>query len=408
MKNNNSKFNNSIIRILKGKQYVSKRILKLHIEVVKGELPKIGNYVFLKEEIFFVHSYPIVSIKKQFFGEHYIVKIKLDGNDLIWKKHINKYIQDSGDQDVFCGISQEKYHNLDYSAKKLYVRSIVNLLDSNRIHKFIDSNLKPTIKLVNKEKNKERKGLTKIGGLPNLPKGETYPKDDNGQSCLFLSQIHISEIKKHFSSIKYWKGNGILYFFSTIDLENEDYPTFGKIIAKYFENPTNLNEKEVPNDIKKFGHFIEQNVDIIEEINIPNEEYILWKEKIMSVEERNIILYIIGILRELNLFLSDKLLGYPEPVQGCVYREAELIDKKLLWYGNKPYNNDDIVKTYESIRLDSEKWTLLYQFEADNYTKLSNYKGEFNFMTGAYYVLIKKEDLKQMNFNNTVTVLQTT
>lgn len=59
----------------------------------------------------------------------------------------------------------------------------------------------------------------KFEGLPIAPERFVFPKDNDKKSSLFIGQIYFGELKKFktFKTLSQIKGDGILYFFETIN-----------------------------------------------------------------------------------------------------------------------------------------------------------------------------------------------
>ena len=405
---NHSYLTHSILKIIDASFNRFREELQLTVEIVQGELPQAGDYIYLKEKTYSVHAYPIVSIKKPMFKRNYSVKIYFFSSEYLWKD-IQEYWRETGDKNVYCGISPDKYDSLNIATKKQYIQSMIDLLGAGRLKGFLKDNMDTALKLIRKRVDKNTTGLSKIGGLPDLPPDLEFPKDENGTSCLFAGQIHLAEFKEYFQPARAIDANGIIYFFASIDLDDEDYPAFGDLCVRYSDSTENLSKKELPEDLDSWGIFKEYDLYVVEEINLPSQDLTKLMLGEISEEENDTYDHIHCIMLELNHHYTGKLFGYPEPVQTCVFMEAELAEKKLLWYGKAPYKDEDVEAVFRKLAPEISQWKLLYQFNAYEFDKLSGYKKEFNrYNEGTYYVVIKQSDLNEKRFHKAVTIYQTT
>ena len=98
---------------------------------------------------------------------------------------------------------------------------------------------------------------------------------------------------------------------------------------------------------------------------------------------------------------TTKLLGHPELIQGEYWEECEGVAGKNIYYGSTPikYGNDNIKK---AIKKNAKDWTLLMQMSELEIGDYGLYFGD----CGKIYFNIRKEDLKNKNFDNIWLILQ--
>src|SRR5574343_133060 len=394
-------------KIIDGKHNPSKGKLVLTVDILKGQ-PKAGEYIYLKEQYFSVHFYEIEKINKPLLSKHYELTIKFKEPEWMWNDRIHKHIKEE-DNTAICGISVESFYNLTSPQKLDYIKNIAEFISPDRVGNFINDNLKFSTKFITKEKEGGI-GLTKFGGLPYCTSDIYFPKDANGKSALFICQMHLAEINQWFETTKEFKGTGVLYIFSSIKSEDE-YEAFNEVIILYSNSTDNLKELDLPDDLTNFGVFEEMDLMVVEEINLPPNETSLWQFEEMTNEERNRYWYIEAIINRINVFGGSKILGHPIQMQGCVLLEAELKSKSKGWYDPNGFDNDKYKELVKETEPNAIEWRHLFDIDPlDAYfRKLSSYDKEFNeYMDGRFYIMIRQQDLNEMNFKNIETIYQCT
>ena len=98
---------------------------------------------------------------------------------------------------------------------------------------------------------------------------------------------------------------------------------------------------------------------------------------------------------------TTKLLGHPEFIQGEYWEECEGVARKNIYYGSAPikYGSDEVKK---SIKENTKDWTLLMQMSELEIGDYGLYFGD----CGKIYFNIRKEDLKNKNFDDVWLILQ--
>ena len=98
---------------------------------------------------------------------------------------------------------------------------------------------------------------------------------------------------------------------------------------------------------------------------------------------------------------TTKLLGHPELIQGEYWEECEGVAGKNIYYGSAPikYGSDEVKK---SIKENAKDWILLMQMSELEIGDYGLYFGD----SGKIYFNIRKEDLKNKNFDNVWLILQ--
>ena len=392
------------VKILNGKHLSNKQTLELEVDILNGE-PGKGDFIFLKEHYYSAFPYEIQKVQKK--GNATLLTIAFPEQDWMWNDRILPHITDE-DPTALCGINLEALYSLSVEDKIAYFTGLISGSTSDRLKAYIESNATSAVKLIPKEFEGEE-GLSKLGGLPVAPEGFTFPVDENGQSMLFIGQVHIGELNQWFSTTRAFNGEGVLYFFSSVK-EEDDCSFMGNTRVLYTDDIDQVSEVALPDDLADYGTFPEQDLMVAETLHIPPGESTLWPEPEMTDEERDDYQYFESIVNLYNQLGDTQLLGHPNQIQGCVLLEAELMKQELLWYSpSRQWDQEQAAQTIKEIAPACRDWKLLFEFDSDSFTELSNFSEEFNeYMDGMFYLLIKTEDLEAMNFDKVLSIYQST
>ena len=284
----------------------------------------------------------------------------------------------------------------------------------------LDKNMLETSKrnaiLINYSEDENRKklpkGTSKIGGKPDLPKvfqwfyynGEDYKKIVENRPLSFLMQINCEEVHKY-DKESLLPEKGMLYFFYELFTMTWGFSPQDRGSAKVFYYDGEIEDLvpvDFPEDMEKDCIIPESKINFESMNDYPidfldyydpddSDEEMDRKEKEFEKE-----------LEELG-YKADttKLLGHPELIQGEYWEECEGVARNNIYYGSAPikYGNDDIKKT---IKENAKDWILLMQVSELEIGDYGLYFGD----CGKIYFNIRKEDLKNKNFDNVWLILQ--
>ena len=260
--------------------------------------------------------------------------------------------------------------------------------------------------------NSEIINKSKIGGKPYLPKDFVWPYYQE-LPLSFLAQINLEEVNS-FDKDKLLPSTGMLYFFYELETEEWGYELKNKGCAKvfYYEDPSNFELIDFPKDMKDYCQVPEFKVNFKSNISYPS------YENFEKLNENDVLLEKYETFEgydELNDNFFDnycdfyeeymdsleshtKLLGYPDVVQNAMEEECVEVtrdfDMEAVKASPKKYK--------EEIKKAAENWILLFQMdtvETDDYELMFGDSGHI-------YFWIKKEDLKNKNFDNIWLILQ--
>lgn len=284
----------------------------------------------------------------------------------------------------------------------------------------LDKNMLETSKrnaiLINysEDENREKlpKGTSKIGGKPDLPKdfqwfyykGEDYKKIVENRPLSFLMQINCEEVHKY-DKESLLPEKGMLYFFYELFTMTWGFSPQDRGSAKVFYYDGEIEDlvsTDFPEDMEKdciipeskinFESMNDYPIDFLDYYDVDDsDEEMERKEKEFEKE-----------LEELG-YKADttKLLGHPELIQGEYWEECEGVARKNIYYGSAPikYGSDEIKK---SIKENAKDWILLMQMSELEIGDYGLYFGD----SGKIYFNIRKEDLKNKNFDDVWLILQ--
>lgn len=264
------------------------------------------------------------------------------------------------------------------------------------------------------EENKEKlpKGSSKIGGKPDLPKdfqwfyfkGEDCKNRVENRPLSFLMQINCEEVHKY-DKESLLPEKGMLYFFYELLSMSWGFSPQDRGSAKVFYYDGEIEDlvsADFPKDMEKDCIIPESKIDFENMNDYPidffdyydpddSDEEMDRKEKEFAKE-----------LDELG-YKADttKLLGHPEFIQGDYWEECEGVSRKNIYYGSAPikYGSDEVKK---SIKENAKDWILLMQVSELAIGDYGLYFGD----SGKIYFNIRKEDLKNKNFDDVWLILQ--
>ena len=284
----------------------------------------------------------------------------------------------------------------------------------------LDKNMLETSKrnaiLINysEDENREKlpKGTSKIGGKPDLPKdfqwfyykGEDYKKIVENRPLSFLMQINCEEVHKY-DKESLLPEKGMLYFFYELFTMTWGFSPQDRGSAKVFYYDGEIEDLvpvDFPEDMEKDCIIPESKINFESMNDYPidfldyydpddSDEEMDRKEKEFEKE-----------LDELG-YKADttKLLGHPELIQGEYWEECEGAARKNIYYGSAPikYGSDEVKN---SIKENAKDWILLMQMSELEIGDYGLYFGD----SGKIYFNIRKEDLKNKNFDDVWLILQ--
>ena len=195
----------------------------------------------------------------------------------------------------------------------------------------------------------------------------------------------------------------MLYFFYELETEEWGYELKNKGCSKvlYFEDTSNFELIDFPKDMKGYCQVPEFKVTFKANISYPSyEDFDIihngGKEVADNYEDFQDAYFDIYNNHMESLDSYTKLLGYPDVIQSSMEEQCAAITKGFIGGIDSPK------KYREEAIKDSKNWILLFQMdtlESDDYELMFGDSGHI-------YFWIKKEDLKNKNFDNVWLILQ--
>lgn len=280
---------------------------------------------------------------------------------------------------------------------KKFVSEILDSLKKNEIT--ISTEFNNNSEIVNK---------SKIGGKPYLPKDFIWPYYQ-GLPLSFLAQINLEEVSS-LDKDKLLPDKGILYFFYELETQEWGYSPQDKGCAKvfYFENNSNFDLIDFPKDMEDYYKIPEFKINFKSNISLPSYEdffnLVEDKEELEDITENEFYDIYHSAYDELSkkylvpIEKYIKLLAYPDVIQNSMEEECEAVIRGFDMGGVESYPK----KYQKEIRNASKDWILLFQMDT---VETSDYELMFG-DSGHIYFWIKKEDLKNKNFEDIWLILQ--
>lgn len=235
-------------------------------------------------------------------------------------------------------------------------------------------------------------GESKIGGRPDLPKNQSWFREDNGKALSFLAQINFKD-STQYDSKGLLPQTGIAYFFYSAEQEAWGFDPKDKDKFKVFYSevvdPSELQRKDFPDDIPGYSRFASCKIEFSTSQGLPD-----WESH-----------ELIGLLtdEELDTYLElteeeliTKLLGHSNNIQGAMEEECQLVTNGLFC-GDPSGFNDQRAKT---LKEGARDWCLLFQI--DSIEEAGMMWGD----VGRLYFWIKTDDLKNKLFDKSWMILQ--
>ena len=380
--------------------------LKVHAKT-EGRFPRKFDGIFLRD-FSTDATHGVVEECEVLQDDSFILTIECGEEEIYWEDIVERLLEE-GTVDAFCGLSIEAFYDLSTNERREYLVKLIENISNDRVQNFAKTHLSLATKFRPID-NSEPTGFSKFGGLPDCPKDFIYPKNENGISQLFLFQLDLGELSNKLESTQQIGGQGFIYVFGALN-DSETYPEIQNLSIRFVSQNYDLHPVELPNDLKKIGTFPEMDLMLVDEWNLPPNETSLWEGAEMTRKEEEEYSYLVSILNSYNGLQGIRLLGHPDQIQGCVLLETVLKEQQQAWYNPNGFDQADFEKIIEELKPLTKDWQMFLELDADeNFIKnLPNFKGSFNeYIDGKYFLMIKKEALRILDFSNLQMIHQAT
>ncbi len=251
-------------------------------------------------------------------------------------------------------------------------------------------------------------GVSKFGGKPSLPAGFEWPyyegdafDEVKNRPLSFLAQINLEDVRE-LDAEHLLPEKGMLSFFYELETMTWGFDPIDNGSAKvyYFPEVSELRTTDIPEDMEEECIVPEFEISFEEHISLP--EYGQFQDEDLDPDwdEYNEGLEEAGYKYD-EWGDYSKLLGYPDVIQSPMESECEALSR-----GHRLGNQEDYEKITpeekEDINAKSSEWMLLFQMGT-----VSNDDYELMFGDcGHIYFWIRKQDLKERNFDKIWLILQ--
>ena len=286
-----------------------------------------------------------------------------------------------------------------------------NTLDTSKVEeikKELINTALNSISLEFEESGEYKKGATRFGGTPDVPKDFVWPyfetdtANDNEvkpRPLAFLAQFDLSEISK-LDTDELLPHSGTLAFFYEVASMRGGYERSDEGCARvyWFQQWEDLSKAEFPEDLPPEHRFPILGISAkSDKTYIDGEDYYLGRN-----DYRQTIEAFRTARKQLGTdYHRSCLLGYADVIQGNMTSDCELIARG--------YNSDEVwndvnfpADKLEKIEEGAKEWTLLFQLSS-----IDNKDFELKFgKCGKIYFYIRKEDLRLKHFDRVWLIQQ--
>ena len=277
-------------------------------------------------------------------------------------------------------------------------------MDLNKVFDAINKN---AIKLEFQVNNKEELpiGTSKFGGNPDVPidfewfyyVGEDFNGEKKKRPLSFLAQINCEEVKQY-DEDGLLPSKGMLYFFYELATMRWGFDPQDKGCAKvyYFDGDvTQLIRTNCPDSLEDEFKLPEIKIGFSKKYDLPDYEEFTELHDFGNWDEYDEAKVMKGYEQEETI---SKLLGYADLIQGGMLLECEQVTNGIYCGGIPEVAPEELKKMKDNC----VEWQLLFQMDTVTTNDFELMFGD----CGRIYYYIKKEDLKNCNFDDCWLILQ--
>jgi uncharacterized protein YwqG len=267
----------------------------------------------------------------------------------------------------------------------------------SRLVKDIDLLSRPSIRLhtAAADESTMRIGASKIGGVPDLPAGVTWP-DRNGLPQSFIAQIHLDDVRQYDTN-RVLPQRGMLWFFYDAQQQTygADLSDLGGWRVIYMDNDdlTKLQRTSAPANLPAESRFKACSISFAREISLSQQPQIDIPNFNWTADEQQKYETLLSTFPDPadHAAIHHRLLGNPDTIQDDMRLECQLASHGVTDM------NDPRATELSKGALD---WQLLLQIDSDEHAGMR--WGN----TGMIYYWITGADLQAHRFDHTWLVLQ--
>lgn len=246
---------------------------------------------------------------------------------------------------------------------------------------------------VQKDEQTIKIGTSKLGGCPDLPKGQPwFINEETGAPMSFLAQINLAEIHP-FDVNQELPTNGMLYFFYDVEYFSWGFDPKNKVGSRVFFHEAPLADLERIPTPQGATEYLASSLSFKTIYEVPELSSQLANVDIAEEQEDDYWVLLDELADENGM---HKLLGHSNNIQNGMELMCELVDHGI-YCGTSAAYRDPKINQY---REQASRWRLLCQIDTSE---------EHGIILGdeaRLYFWITEEDLKNKHFENAWQVLQ--
>lgn len=235
-------------------------------------------------------------------------------------------------------------------------------------------------------------GRTKVGGNPDLPRSFNWPRYE-GLPQSFIAQINLSEVHPY-DVDGLLPATGLLSFFydSQQSVWGFDPAQDGAWAVRYTPDSADLVRWSTPRDLPDEGHFRGALLHPSIESTYPPWEFSEVNGLKLTRDEQ----FAYAELLEEDEGPIHRLLGHPDPVQGDMQLECQLVSHGLYCGDSKGYDDPRAA----ALEAGAVNWRLLLQVDSDDDARMEWGDG------GRIYYWVHLESLANRDWQQVRLILQ--
>jgi uncharacterized protein YwqG len=237
-------------------------------------------------------------------------------------------------------------------------------------------------------------GTSRLGGSPDLPAGLSWPVNGHGTPLSFIAQLDLAEISAH-DTEGILPGNGLLSFFYEAATQMAcgfDPADHGAWAVIHTAGGTTVEPRQVPDGVPAPGRFPAVGLRPHLELTFAPWESFLVERLDMTGDEG----FAYAEMLPPAGGTTHRLLGHPDPLQGDMQLECQLVTHGLYCGDESGYRDPRAARLAPG----AADWRLLFQ--VDSQDEAAMMWGD----VGRLYYWIKKDDLIARNWDQTWLILQ--
>lgn len=243
-----------------------------------------------------------------------------------------------------------------------------------------------------------RPGESRIGGLPDLPKGVSWP-DRKGKPLAFIAQLDLASLAGLDDEGLLPRGGFLYFFYDALDQPWGFRPSDrdGWLVFHHDGPASDLVRTGFPENLKRECRFSLGIPSFARGMSFPESDTFYATTLAMTPSEEDQFRDIEERVRETFPAGGHQILGYAQAIQSSMEAECELTSNGVDCGGTGPPD-----PRAASLRSGASKWRLLLHIDSDDNTGMM--WGD----VGRLYVWIQLADLKKGDFSRVWIVLQCT